>query len=652
MSLPWKTSVALAAIAGLVFAGCASVTPDGASGSGTLTRHVTFSFSETSNFSYSGTPEEQVAHFAKTSFDYKQGSGTLDVAGVNVHFQTVGGLDSKVALSTLTSKTQIASGETVALAPSGMSWLSSMTLEQAGTTLASRTGADRSWFTVEGAPIPIASTQSGSAAWSLHADGKLGAHLKGLEFTSKGPTQCDGSGCTQPMVTNTIDKVDLDYTNTLDGTFEERTTMQESGTKVAVSLPSLKDRMDVTAGFKGTIGGQSLDVGLTGGITATLAAAGDLTFDAAREVSAAGGQGSVNVDGGFSFTGLPAGANDNNPLSNIHYSNSVPYTSQAIHLGGHGDATLSAFLKRLWAVDLAVGDQFNFQFKSSFADMTYVSQVLGGDAKMVGSVLRPTLRLSDHFSTDIHIGTTPRTFAFDFTYWVDSQSYLPIYEQGSITQTVRASDFPELRTLFESLVASDGGSVHSYPDDASLTITTQATLQMTSYSGDYTHAGILASAASPVAPVAIVGAAVAFVLVNNLGKSSGPSTPNLSFMTDDSADRLTIVSADSQANWDRITVSAIWCSGEPSSATINVGGSSSPHANRAATMSSSAVIAADDCSDSPLPVAYSSVPVRAGDFLSFCADGATASNVQVSIEDMASNTMLGTFSFPTIAQCA
>jgi archaeal type IV pilus assembly protein PilA len=169
--------------------------------------------------------------------------------------------------------------------------------------------------------------------------------------------------------------------------------------------------------------------------------------------------------------------------------------------------------------------------------------------------------------------------------------------------------------------------------------------------------------------ITVVLAAVVFVLVSNLGKGSGQTAPNLQFTKDDTTDRLTITTAESGANWNRISVRVTSCTSTATAAAtiIYMGTDSAPRQNQNAVNGSTQ---ANDLNQGAagggsatacgagisLPVATATAAINAGDFLDFCADNSEATtipptNVVVQVTDTVANSVLGEYTFANIAGC-
>ncbi|MHB8634721.1 MAG: type IV pilin [Thermoplasmatota archaeon] len=169
--------------------------------------------------------------------------------------------------------------------------------------------------------------------------------------------------------------------------------------------------------------------------------------------------------------------------------------------------------------------------------------------------------------------------------------------------------------------------------------------------------------------ITVVLAAVVFVLVTKLSSNNSTSAPTLSMSTDSVADKLTVSSAGTGADWSRIKVSVGQCTLASNLDAIAVGNGASTtvHQNAVAHVGASAantatLVSAANCASAvAVQVAATATPITAGDFLNFCfetqstqatATGATATNAVVTVTDSVANQQLGTWTLTNINKCA
>jgi flagellin-like protein len=167
--------------------------------------------------------------------------------------------------------------------------------------------------------------------------------------------------------------------------------------------------------------------------------------------------------------------------------------------------------------------------------------------------------------------------------------------------------------------------------------------------------------------ITVVLAAVVFVLVSNLGKSSN-SAPTFALSRDDATDRLSVTSADSDADWNRLAIKG------PAQQDAAVGPPVVAGVHLHFGLNAAATDASGDCGTdaapaSPMPadcVLSSNTEITgaadlmsAGEYLEFCndSDGAAAgtntaaTGVTFTIVDTTANQVIGTFTFNDIAGC-
>ncbi len=128
------------------------------------------------------------------------------------------------------------------------------------------------------------------------------------------------------------------------------------------------------------------------------------------------------------------------------------------------------------------------------------------------------------------------------------------------------------------------------------------------------------------------------------------TTPSLAITVDDTMDRLTVVSAGSGADWSRLSAVASVCT---ATSTINSGGSGTTHQNMQPSSASRMAVSSAGCTgtNTPVQISASSIYISAGDFLGFCATSVTSSSTRITITDTVSSTIIGQYTFSSIALC-
>lgn len=132
--------------------------------------------------------------------------------------------------------------------------------------------------------------------------------------------------------------------------------------------------------------------------------------------------------------------------------------------------------------------------------------------------------------------------------------------------------------------------------------------------------------------ITVVLAAVVFVLVSNLSKTSSKA-PDVSFTLDENTDRLSLVKSATGLNWDDFKIK-----GTVPSSTVNY------------ILNADATTAATDLSGTY--AAFSTADFNAGDFVDFCGTAAITGTTTIQILHTESNTVVFDGSFVGIAQCA
>jgi archaeal type IV pilus assembly protein PilA len=132
--------------------------------------------------------------------------------------------------------------------------------------------------------------------------------------------------------------------------------------------------------------------------------------------------------------------------------------------------------------------------------------------------------------------------------------------------------------------------------------------------------------------ITVVLAAVVFVLVSNLGKTSS-STPTFQLTRDEATDRLSVLSADSDADWNRLAIK-----GSAATTEFALNAATGATGNTVVAVTNTELTGAVDL-------------MGAGEFIEFCGTGADAADITYTIVDTTANSVIGTFTFSSIEQC-
>jgi flagellin-like protein len=163
--------------------------------------------------------------------------------------------------------------------------------------------------------------------------------------------------------------------------------------------------------------------------------------------------------------------------------------------------------------------------------------------------------------------------------------------------------------------------------------------------------------------ITVVLAAVVFVLVSNLSKGGSQSAPALSFNTDSVADKLTVTSAATGADWSRLSLKVTSCTQTQTNSIIYVGGSATKvYQNTAASAANGGALNLAAPNGPPnvcgagvaVQVTPTSVPIAAGNSLAFCTGpsaATAATNVVVQVTDTVANSVIGSYTFTSVAGC-
>ena len=146
--------------------------------------------------------------------------------------------------------------------------------------------------------------------------------------------------------------------------------------------------------------------------------------------------------------------------------------------------------------------------------------------------------------------------------------------------------------------------------------------------------------------ITVVLAAVVFVLVSNLGKGN-QSAPTFALQRDDATDRLSVTSADSDADWNRLAVKIT--STVPAGACVS-GNQDVQAATCAADADAFAATTGTNLDADNTELTGTANLMSAGEYIEFCAT-ALASGVTVVVVDTTANSVIGTFTFNDIAAC-
>jgi flagellin-like protein len=155
--------------------------------------------------------------------------------------------------------------------------------------------------------------------------------------------------------------------------------------------------------------------------------------------------------------------------------------------------------------------------------------------------------------------------------------------------------------------------------------------------------------------ITVVLAATVFVLVSDIGGNKAAAAPTFNLQPNEGSDKLSVESAASNADWNRLQVKVESCTGG-ATARVWIGGlAGATHVNAAgvATAASAPLMAAAaNCGGAATPerVAPSAAKMVANDYLQFCGAG-SITNAKILLTDTTANVLAYTYTFTDLANC-
>jgi hypothetical protein len=468
--------LAAAALAVAFLSGCATQPAKVDSGP-LLSRHITISLD--ASMEPPESPQALLEENAELAFEYTHDGAAVDAAEVTVTYTSATGADAEVPLSEFTSG-EVGDGELVRIEPGKgdtpePDLLTPLALTAGGEVLAERSGGDRDWLQAGGAPIPIAFSQPGEARWRVEASGSLAVHVAGLSWSQeRDDCTYEAPDYERVCVTQTESWTVRELTATL----EERA---QGTLRVTTSLPAEGPRLAISSTLQASANG-TLDVDVSAshdeGFEGTATAWGRLDvdeaetafqFDAGRELRSATTRSHVILDGDVDLTGSFGDDPEiDHPIEEETYG---PETTE-FPPDRLEDDEFVRFLAAAWDLDLAVGDELAVDMEDAGfgARSSFVSQVLARETRDVGGVERDVFKLSDSFELVVDpLDAAPQTFAYDYTYWVDAETFLPVAMQGMVERTFTKVELDAYLSAVTERLEEEGGTLE-LPDDASLTL--------------------------------------------------------------------------------------------------------------------------------------------------------------------------------------
>lgn len=137
--------------------------------------------------------------------------------------------------------------------------------------------------------------------------------------------------------------------------------------------------------------------------------------------------------------------------------------------------------------------------------------------------------------------------------------------------------------------------------------------------------------------ITVVLAATVFVLVSDIGSQTGKTAPAFALTQDESNDRLTVSSAASGADWNRLVIKGSKEAPDGASFALNL--------ETAGAATETAITIAG------VEITGGVDPMTAGEFLDLCGT-ATATNLKLTLIDLSANQIMGEWTFLNFGLCA
>jgi hypothetical protein len=534
-----RLPVALVALSSLlvVFAGCVGSGPALPPAS-SLSRHIELAFTMDSVQAMQGarTPMDALSKIATVRFDYVHEGAAVDPGEVTVAYTGASGADVERPLSDFTEEASLRDGEVVRIQPGQggtprADLFTPIRLTQGGDEIDARAGVDREWLTVQGYPIPLAFSDDGRLHWRMEASADMSAHVEDLRMSAPDcadsqpipSASTDSCGSTDI----TIDSAEFSYGFELTGSLDARTSLGSQGPSLAFG-GELHGTTEFSAAVEGSEDGEPKSMSAEGSFEADFEdLLLELQFDDDRDLREVTVGGRAFVDGRVTAEGDDISSPEfPSPILDRAFGPETEELPEA----RRAEEALVELLSAVWALDLQPGDEVAFRAELDGDDlgaeapfetfrMEFVSQVLSAEVRSVAGRERATLKLSEALHVSFTPpGAEPSEFGYDYTYWIDAHSYLPVYLQGTVERTFDRDDIQSLLDWAETTAAQMGGDAPrlELPGDAGFTVRAESLLELDEASSDLAAAGILQMGAGRTVPMA----AAVFVLVTRLEGSS------------------------------------------------------------------------------------------------------------------------------------
>lgn len=556
-------------------------------------------------------------------FEYRHQGVDAAAGDIQVTYTALGGEDRTETLSAHTGRAQIAVGDIVRI--ENVNITSGLVVRHGDDTLAERPSMPEDWFTVAGYPIPLASDGAGLARYEASASSGFEASGRDIEVPDGPFVESFAASF------NTEGSGDL----VLEVTTPSRGPRVVQDVKLEASMESEADVHVIQDGQRTNSGGRATLDGRIDWRTA-------LQFDTAGALAAYGSGGSLWLDGDVVMWDEEHSKEEQyRPEQFDRPIFEEEYAFSETEFEGPDEVPKGefvAFLAKLWAAGVAVGDEVRYQASESYDGRTvtsdWVVQVVAEEKRTTPAGTFDTWRVVQTqrvVSSGGPDGQVDLEFG-EMVYWVEISSGMLVAAQADAT---RQFDHDDIQALWG--FAGDDPEFE-VPEDVSVAVSGQSLVELVEYSPAMKTSRLMGIHAGASAMFAV--AAMAFVMVSDIGGQTG-AAPGINLATNEAQDRLVVNSADSRADWSRIAISA-----EAGGATIRMGSGPYPYQNEPASFSG-----ADVTMGQAIDVTYTVDQMGAGDFLEFCSEGIALQSVVVTVQDTLSNSKIGDYVFSGIAPC-
>lgn len=631
--MPWSwviltkfvPGVLVLALLSTAFSGCVELLgePGGESGTSVIAKKVVWSMDEDSM----GDGDSTFEDFVKTRLEYTHKGATMPAEAVLFRYHSEKGQLRENAGSQFTAAPQIREGDVITI--SGVNITSGLVVSRGDEVLAERGSIDANWFTIDNTDVPFSSSKPGAANFELDSSA-------GFRFNATGITAED------MMVHRAFANVE----GRVKGPMTIKTLLPAEGPRMELSA-DLAATLAMLLEAKITEEGNTYEAGMElRDFVGELDGLGTLQFDQSGKLLRTGDSAHIFVDGKFyMWDDEHSRASNHQPDDMEHpwINVSEPYTEEDVEDSSEPmEAWLREFLTKLWSMEVAVGDDYRFNFEydgeEASVQFDYIIQIVAEESRDVGGKAMPAYRVSQlaNLIVDFPNGVDATFDVVRGTYWVSKESYLPIYAQISSSRSFNRADAEKF------LMALDEDVPYELPETFVLVLSGEQILRLTSYTGDFTIAPIVGVLLGNAGSYGMLGAPSMFLLTGGIGSEESygqamPAPPMLGWNTDELGDRLTVVQASGDADWSQMAVRTMSDAENAIYVTPIIGGVQQQRRHVEFYGSE--------------PITWEHTPILAGDSLTFCFDGVLAQGVMLQVLFEPSNTAMFETTFSSIGPC-